>query len=184
MQQLDRYEEVVGHAEVQRLRNLAVAPGGTQDRPRQLHEGGRWRGRNSRLDDSADARTGARRLLGGDFGAARFLPRHQNAAQRPAGAAGLVQAAGFRSASRRRQAERRKAEPGGRRRHRARPAADLSAGIHAARTRSNAGFGGATSTRRGPTGSSGSTWPARFPATRPRSFRWRPSRGPSPARCS
>ena len=107
MKLLDRYEEIVGHREVERLRRLAGRLAGKRDRARQLDAERRRRGRNPRLDDAADAGIGDRRPLGSDHRPARLLPRHQGLSQRLAGPAGRAEEGRFRPALRGQPGERR-----------------------------------------------------------------------------
>ena len=134
MRLLDRYEEIVGHQEVERLRRLAERLAGK----RIVHV-------NSTRSGGGVAeilgwmvplhgRVGDRRPLGSDRRTARLLSRHQGLSQRLAGPAGIAQEERLRSALRGQSGERRAAEPGGGHRLRARSAADLPAAIHAAGT--------------------------------------------------
>ena len=64
MKLLDRYEEVVGHQEVQRLRQLAAGLAGKRIVHVNSTRTGRRRGRDPRLDDPDDAGARPRRRAG------------------------------------------------------------------------------------------------------------------------
>ena len=147
---LDRYEEVVGHQEVERLRRLAERLAGK----RIVHVNSTRTGGG--VAEILGWMVPLMQELGIDArweviaGTARFLSRHQGLSQRHAGLAGLAPKERFRSALRGEPRECPAAEPGGRRRVRPRSAADLPAAVHARRARSAVGCGDATSTPRSP----------------------------------
>ena len=133
MNLLDRYEDIVGHQEVERLRRLAERLAGK----RIVHV-------NSTRSGGGVAEIlgwmvplmeelGIQRPLGSDRRIARLLSRHQGLSQRHAGAAGIAAKKRLRSALRDQSRERRAAESAGGHRFRTRSATGLPAALHAAR---------------------------------------------------
>ena len=184
MNLLDRYEEIVGRREVERLRRLAGRLAGKRDGARQLDAERRRRGRNPRLDDAADAGIGDRRPLGSGHRPTRLLPRHQGLPQRLAGTARGAEEGRFRPPLRGQPGECPAAESPGRLRLRPRSAADLPAAVHAHRAGRPLGL--ALPHRRLAAASRGMEVPGKAPdaITMRRSSRWPPSPARWAAQCS